>query len=171
MKKKSQASLEFLTILGISLTLIAILSAIFIGYSNSAKQGLDKEQIENIGEELISNIERIYFQGNGNRVTQRSNFPSNILNFTIFHRNVTLSGVPTMIDYINITYNDDGFLNDLIFYPLETFIRIQCDKCYTTPPNALGEYVSYFNTSDFSQGPKQIRVESRNQRVYISFTN
>ena len=61
MKKKSQSSLEFLMILGIALTIIIILAGVFVNYSNSAKKSLDKQQLSNIGDDLISNIEKVYF--------------------------------------------------------------------------------------------------------------
>jgi len=56
MKKKSQASLEFLSIFGIGFSIIVILGGLFVVYSGEAKEGLDKVQLENIGRSLMSNI-------------------------------------------------------------------------------------------------------------------
>lgn len=169
MKKKAQSSLEFLMILGIALTIILILAGIFVNYSNTAKKGLDKQQITSLGEELISNIEKVYFLGNGNRVTQRSNFPQGIFNFTIEHLNISNGTQYNQFEVINISFFDDGNINELIFYPSEPFIRLSCDVCSQTS-NVNGNFTSYFSESAFSQGPKQLRIEARNDLVYISFT-
>ena len=61
MQKKAQSSLEFLIIFGIGFIMIIALSGVFFSYSSEAKLSLDKTQLEKIGGELISNIEKIYF--------------------------------------------------------------------------------------------------------------
>lgn len=167
--KKAQSSVEFLIILGIALTIIMILSGVFFSYFNSAKQNLDKQQLTNIGNDLISNIERIYFMGSGNRITQQSNFPDGIVNFTIEHFNISNGTNYNQFEVINITFYDSIAESSLLFYPIETYVKIDCDRCQNTTP-LNGNYTSYFNQSMFSQGPKEIRLETRGDTVYLSFT-
>ncbi len=169
MQKKAQSSLEFLMILGVALTIILILAGIFVSYSNGAKKNLDQQQLRNIGDEIISNSERVYFLGTGNRVTQKSNFPDGIVNFTIVHMNISNGTGYNQFDLINITFHDSGNVENLIFYPNELYIRLNSTKCYHTPV-VNGSWSSYFNVSTFSQGPKQIRIESLGEWVSLSFT-
>ena len=163
MEKKSQSSFEFMVIFGIGFSLIIILGGVFFSYSNSAQKGLDKKQIDNIADELMSNIERIYFLGKGNRITMKTTFPDGIENFTIVHKNI--SGVE--FDYLNIsTYNEKLLLSNI--YETNEYVRFNCTACYHSPL-INGEGISSFNQSDFSVGQKNIRIESFGDYVSVDF--
>lgn len=157
--KKSQSSVEFLITFGIGFSLIIILSGIFLTYSEGAKENLDKQQIQKIGQEIIFNVEKIYFLGEGNRVTLNTRFPDNIENFTIYHSDA--SGEE--FDYLNITYLNNGQFYDEIFTTNELYTRFNCTSCYHT-----GD-ISYYNLSDFSGGNKEIRITSKGEYVSIDF--
>jgi len=163
--KKSQNSLEFLMIFVIGFIIIILFGAIFFNYSLESKSYLDKNQIDRIGNEIVTNIEKIYFLGNNNMITLNSNFPDGIENFTIVHINFT----DRYVDYINISYYDEKNINHEIFQMSENYIRLNCTLCNHTT-NINGNYTSYFNSSDFSEGAKRIRILSKGNFIEISFT-
>lgn len=163
--KKAQSSLDFTLTFGIGFILILILSGIFIYYSGSAKQDLDKKQIEKVGNEIIFNAEKVFFLGDGNRLTLKVTLPIGIANFTIHHINNS-NGTDTIeFDYLNISSYLDGNRVDNIFSPNQLYIRMNCTRCYNT------ENYSHYNSSDFGGGPKRIRIESKGDWVSIDFIN
>jgi len=162
--KFAQSSLEFLIIFGMGLTLIIVMAGIFSGYFNSEKSNLDSKFIEKIGGEIIEKVEKIYYLGEGNRVTIEAKFPDNIKNISIMHEN--RSGLS--FDVLNITYFGYKSDNSLLFMPNEPHIRFNCTKCFYN--KSLIPNISFFNdTSDFSGGNKRIVVESFGEWVGIYF--
>jgi hypothetical protein len=165
--KKAQSSLEFLMIFGIGFSIIMVLSGIFFGYFNAEKETLDSKHLQNIGEELIGNIDKIYFLGNGNRITLNTKFPEGIENITIYHiidKNV--SGTNISFDYLNISYIGGGKIISQIFTTSEPYIRFNCTRCY----HNLTTNISHYNdTSDFTGGFKRIRIESKGNWVSMDF--
>ncbi len=173
--KKSQSSLEFLTIFGIALVLILVLSGIFFSYSSGASESLGEDQIRKIGNTIMNNVAKIYFLGSGNKITVKASFPDGIGNISIIHMNISnSSGDYNQFDILNISYGNNGggnslTLNSNIFYTNELYIRFDCNRCTNTTP-INGNWISYYNdTSDFSQGAKRISIKSSNNTVYIDF--
>lgn len=167
---KAQSSLEFLIIFGIGFTIIVVLGGIFFTYSTDARDELDQKQLRKTGDEIISNVEKIYFLGNNNMITLTSKFPDGIENFTIIHKN-TSDGVTTKeFDYLNISYISGGEVVSNIFAANENYIRFNCSLCYHSP-NINGNYTSHYNSSDFSGGVKKIKIISKNEYVQIDFVN
>lgn len=161
---KSQSSTELLITLAIGFTIILIIGGIFFNYSVSAKNTLDKKQIEKIGNELITNIEKIYFLGNGNRLTYETEFPELIYNFTIVHLNNTNSTDDIVLDYFNIAYQDENTISSSIFFTNEFFIRFNCtNSCYKSGN------ISYYNETSIGGGNKRIRIESKGKYVNVDF--
>ncbi|MCA9496194.1 MAG: hypothetical protein KC589_04585 [Nanoarchaeota archaeon] len=171
MKVKSQSSMEFLVIFGISFTLILLLGSLFFSYSSGAKSELDQRQIEKFAGEMITNIEKVYFLGQGNRVTMKTRFPNGIENFSIIHinsSNPSNPGSSILFDQLSVTYYfEDQIVNNL-FETRDFYIRFNCTAC-SNSANVGGNWTSYFNSSDFSGGAKQIRIESMGDWVNIYF--
>lgn len=165
---KSQSSFEFISIFGIGLILILLLGGIFFTISDRAKDSLDQQQIDNIGNEIISNIEKIYFRGSGNKITLNAKFPEKIENFTI-HQG---SGTQGSYSYLNISYVSDGNVFSSLYFPSEIFVRFNCTQCYTNPnpiPAANPFNTTYFNDSDHSAGTKTITIISYGNWVSLDF--
>ena len=173
MKTKSQSSMEFLVILGISFVLVLLLGSLFFSYSKGAKSDLDQKQIEKFAGEIITNIEKVYFLGQGNRVTMKTKFPDGIENFTIVHYNISDPSNPgtfVQFDTLNFTYYAENQIIANIFETRDFYIRFNCTSCMNTSPiNGNGNWTSYYNSSDFSGGPKHIRIESMGDWVNINF--
>lgn len=167
---KAQSSLEFLMIFGIGFTIIIILGGIFFSFSGEAKSSLDQKQLQKTGDEIISNIEKIYFLGNNNMITLTSTFPDGIDNFTIEHVNNSNGGTYVVFDYLNISYIGDKGTVSNTFTTKETYTRFNCTKCYHTT-NIGGNYTSYFNSSDYTGGVKKMKIQSRGDFVSIDFVN
>ena len=136
-----------------------------MSYTNDAKKEFDKRSMELIAQEILGTTNEIYFLGNGNRVTLNFIFPQKIENLTLHH--VNLSGEE--YDFFNISYYGNDFNYDsIIVLPEEMYIRINCTYCHHSP-NVDGNWVSWYNRSDFNEGPKKVRLESKGDWVSIDF--
>ncbi len=170
MKKNAQSSLEFLIILGIGLFIIVLFGVLFFSYTNSAKSALDRQQLDIVANRLISEIEKIYFLGDGNRVTLNLAFPNGIENFSIIHMNISNGTDFIQLDYLNFTYFvEGGGKNSDLYFTKEHYIRFNCSNSCTQTANINGNWTSNFNGSYFSSGVKQIRLQSRGEYVEINF--
>jgi len=169
--KKSQQSFEFLTIFGIGLVLVTILTGIFYTYYSETRNSLDFEHITTIGDELLLNSEEVYYMGQGNRITYQTNFPSMIENITINRvRNETIednNGEDEIsYDYLNITYETNGDLVSSIHTPNNFDLRLNCSGQYCNHE----DNVSYFDQVILGEGHKNIRIESSDRNmVELSF--
>lgn len=171
---KAQSSLEFISIFAIGFLITLAMAAIFVTYSFESKEMLDRTQTNKIFVEIIENSQQIYFLGQGNRITLNVKLPQGIENLTIEHRNISDRNNPgqyIQYDFINVSFTDDS--NRLISIPYETnqiYIRLNCSiRCLHTANNN-GNWTSYFNeTSDFSGGARQIRIESKGDYIDIGF--
>ncbi|MFW6286016.1 MAG: hypothetical protein ACOC16_02740 [Nanoarchaeota archaeon] len=163
--QKSQTSLEFLLIFGISFLIILIMGGIFFSYFNTEKKTLDNQHLQKIGNEMINYVEKVYFLTQGNRLSINTRFPDGIKNITIHHfNNKSVNGNNISFDYLNITFYHSNQLVHNIFSPKEPYIRFNCTDCFHNPITN----VSYFNdTSDFAQGQKTIRFQSQGSWVSV----
>lgn len=163
---KGQSSLEFLTIFGISFLIIVVMGGLFYSYSMGAKDTLDKQHLEKSALELIQNIEKIYFQGSGNRITMSFSMPEGINNMYIQHweDHPMPGGENASFDMLVFNYTIGGMevLHD--FMPNELYIRFNCTMNCTSIGNR-----TYFNESHYSPGSKRIRIESRGDFVNLQF--
>lgn len=161
---KGQSSLEFLVILGIGFTLVLVMGSIFFTYSNDAKVSLDSKQLKNIGDDIINNVEKVYFLGIGNKITIKTSFPNGIENITIHNIKVGSQDV----SYYNISYIGDKQVLSEIFEPVESYVKLNCSSgpegCIRHNAN-----VSYYPNDMFTGGYKKIRIESRGDYVNIDF--
>lgn len=167
MIKKAQASLEYMVIFGIVFVMISVVGGLFFSYTNSAKESLDKKQINKIGQEIISNVQKIYFFGDGNRVTITPTFPQGIENLSIHHINE--SGDDYY--YLNFSIINQGLYEDLIFQTTEDGIPFGCLDCTVDVPVGVGHNVSYFNQTYLGQAVHRIKIEAINDTVYVDFVN
>ena len=78
MSKKSQASMEYLAIMGIVLLLFIPLTVIYFSYSAQAQDQIIDEQINNIGNKIISSSEEVFYYGNPAKTTININMPKKI---------------------------------------------------------------------------------------------
>lgn len=164
--KKAQSSLEFLIILGIAFVFILMLGGVFFSFSNSSQKSLNSEQIEKVGNELMTNIEKIYFRGVGNKIQYKANLPEDILNMTIHYKKTPT----TNFTYLNITRYDKSQISSQIFFPRENYIQFICANCSNTSPiDYSTNFTLYFEEEDFSPGRKTLAITSLQERVELKF--
>lgn len=165
--KKGQSSLEFITIFGIAFAILISIGALFLGYFNSSKESLDADYLQKTGLEIMSNVEKIYFLGHGNRLSIDLKFPRGVRNISIHHYNNVLlpSGEIGNFDYLNITQVEEGMSLDHVFHPYEMYIRFNCSGC--SHDNVKN--ISWFNSTVASEGFRKMRFESKGDWVEISF--
>ena len=165
MKTKSQVSLEFMIIFGISFFIVMSLVGIFFTYSGEASREIDRKYIDRTANKIINEIENVYYLGYGNRVTLKFNFPENIFNVTIGHFNNIVNGETIKFDTLNFEVLGDNENLNLTYMTNLPSIRFNCSiSC------SHSSSVSYFNdTSLFAQGPKEVRIESFGSYVSVDF--
>lgn len=163
MIKKAQASLEYMSIFALAAVLIVTVGGLFFAYTHSAKESLDRKQINKIGTELLTNIEKVYFFGDGNRVTMDINFPKGIESLQIY--NINESGDNYF--YFNISTISGGVVQNMIFETKEDYIKLNCKECVKTYPGT--NTIFTYNQSYLFQGFKQLRIEAINDSVYTDF--
>ena len=167
--KKSQISVEYLIIFGISLTVILILVGVFFNYSDEVSKKLDEDFLETFSSNLIQNVEKIHFLGIGNKMTLKVSFPSNVINITFEETITTQNGENFITNYINITYLSTKGQNSLIRQTNSNFIKVGCsNECITI--NKANKNISYYdNIEVLNGGPKQIKIENKGDFVSVDF--
>ena len=157
---KSQSSFEMLIIFGFSFLLIILIGGYYIQFSATATSQIDVSQKNKIFTDIMDKSTRIFYQGNGNRVTVNAQLPDSITSMTIETRN---NGTVDF-DYLNITYDDNKQTRSSLYFPNELFVRLNCStSCFDNGTNWV------FHEEFNSQGPKQVRIESRGDYVLIDF--
>lgn len=157
---KSQSSFEMLIIFGFSFLLIILIGGYYLQFSATATSEIDVSQRDRIFSDIMDKATRIFYQGNGNRVTVNAQFPNGISSMSI----ETGNNGTVNFDYLNITYDDNRQSRSSLYFPNELFVRFNCStSCFDNGTNWV------FNEEFNSQGPKQIRIESRGDYVLIDF--
>lgn len=162
MGKKSQISLEFISIFAIGFAITLIIGSLFFTFSSTQKDKLDIQQVNEIGSDIIFNSEEIYFRGSGNKIQQKAQFPEGIESFKI-QQVSTGSNNFSEIEFEVIV---DGSIEKIFFSPSQDYITLNCSNTCTY--NSSGNF-SYFNRSDFSAGPKTLSIRSIGDQVLIDF--
>lgn len=161
MKKTAQASFELLLVLGFSFTLTILAGGYYIMYSQEATDNLNQEQLDKVFNEVINEASRVYFAGNGNRVTIQATIPNGINEIAI--ENSSTGGDD--FNFINITYKgEDGRISSALYFPEELFVYLNCSSsCSYVGDRGI------FDQQHTNSGPKRIRVESNGDIVTIDF--
>ncbi len=162
MGKKSQISLEFISIFGIAILITLILGGVFFTISSSEKNKLDISQINEIGLDIISLSEQVYFRGSGNKVQYRANFPQGLDGLEINQ----IVGTQNYSE-LNFIYISSEFgLTNISFYTSENYIKLNCSySCNYNSTTKRG----WFNSSDYNSGNKIISIKSLGDQVLIDF--
>lgn len=168
-KKKAQSSFEMLIIFGFSFLLIILIGGYYLKFSATATSEIDVSQRDKIFTDVMDKATRVFYQGSGNRLTLNAHLPDGIINISIIN---ATNGTGFEFDYLNVTYIDNKQIRSSIYFPNELFVRFNCtqnpgssvDSCYLDP-NDNWVYKEEF----ISQGPKQIRVESKGDYVLVDF--
>jgi len=91
MNKRGQIGIEYLIVIGfVTFTVLAIFS-IAIYYSNSIKDKIVSDQIENFASNLINSAESVFFAGEPSEITVDLFLPKGINDITIQDKNVIIT--------------------------------------------------------------------------------
>lgn len=85
--KKSQSSVEYLILMSFLIGLISITS--YLVYQNTAieKRNIIAKRFQEIGNDIISTAEIVYYQGHPTKTTLKETFPSELRNISIKKEN------------------------------------------------------------------------------------
>ena len=162
MDKKSQISLEFISIFAIGLGITLLVGSLFFSLSSSEKKSLDIKQINEIGNDLVTNAEEIYFRGSGNKIQYKAQFPNGIETFEIKQINTSSNN----FSELHFGFNVANTFETVIFSSTQDYITLNCSTtCTYNSTTRTGT----FDSSDFSLGPKTLSIRSIGDQVLIDF--
>ncbi len=160
MGRKTQSSFEYLIIFGIAFSILILVFSLFYRSLEGGKSSVSMEQVKKIGNTIISSVEKVYYLGEGSRITIKVSFPDNINDMYIYHKNN--SG--TIMDILVINSSTDSGNVIEYFYPNTEEIRFNFSSgiSFTT-----GNYTYLNEKSFFSGGIKNVRFTSMGDYVSI----
>ncbi len=157
--KNSQVSFEYLIIFGISFLIILISFYYFSTEMIISNGEISKEQVSKIGNTLISNIEKVYFNGEGSRLTYKLKFPNNINDMYVQNVN----GISVL--FFNISIGDTNTLS--YFYSNYDNLKFNLSPNNEIIFNSTTNITRFNKSYYYSSGIKNIKLISRGDYVEI----
>jgi len=151
---KAQVSVEYLVIIGLSFAVLIPTSYFFYQYSQKSSEGVVRQQITQIGNEVLKNAETIYGLSDGTLTTVTLKYPSNIRDMYILSNNELI-----------IRYEISSGINDAVFYskvPLSGPVDLTGTACAAPCGN------SRLNATAPNQGEHSIKMESKTSYVLVT---
>jgi len=140
MKTKSQASVEYLMVVGLAFVIIMPMVYMFYSYTTAVQEDVSMAKIHKIGIDIVHTAEQVYYLGEPSRSTININMPENVYNITV------MDSVPSGQGLVVFYYGDAG-LNRPIVIPSKI-------------PLKLG-------TLSSNPGRKVLVIEARADRVLV----
>jgi len=140
--RKSQVSMEHLMMVAVALLTILPMVYLFYSYSQSSAQGINLARLNKFSRSLINNAESVYYLGEASRITIEESMPDYVKNMTI--------------------KSDDA----LGIYELTFILGDDSEVAFSSNVNITGD----FDETDFSEGLKNIMIESMGKYVLINIS-
>ncbi len=81
--KRGQAAFEYMLTAAVVGIMILPAAYLFLKYSQSSADQIDKAQLDKLGRDIVATAERVYFQGPPSRTELEARLPKNVLNVSI----------------------------------------------------------------------------------------
>ncbi len=147
-KRKSQAAVEYLTIVGVAFAIIFPAAILFYNYSQTSNIEVMESQINLVGNKILDRAEAMYSLGEGSWVQLEANIPEIV-------KNVYFIPKEEMV----IAYKTQQGIEETVFFT---------DLNITTPYNFTDSGVTLYNISDdFHTGLIKVRIESKGDYLLI----
>jgi hypothetical protein len=146
--KKSQTSIEYLVIIGF--VTFAIMSVLLVAYlySGSAKNKINENQIEILGNKIINSAEAVFYAGEPSQSTIIINVPKNILEIKVE------DDTELIIEASSFSGSQvRGFTSD---------VNLDFDE------SILPQGDDYSRLTN--EGTKKLKLTAQSEKVYISMT-
>ena len=164
---KGQASFEYILTASIIGIMILPAAYLFYRYSQSSGDQIDKAQLDRLGRDIISNAEKVYYQGAPSRIELEARLPKNVVNMTVMGnwntgtQELVISalgtdGIITDFPYpskVNINGSFNGSLREISVGAGIKKIEIEA---YNTPPDASGATTSFVNINFGGRCPRSV---------------
>jgi|SRR3989339_1455246 len=135
---RAQASMEYIMIVAVITIIVIPTIWVFYSYSQSSTQQLSYGQVERIGNDIVNNAEKIYYQGPPSKITLEETMPGKVENITIISDWGANPHVNEIVFYINM----NGKLSESVF---------------SSKVNINGT----FTQASFSEGVKKVVLEAK----------
>jgi uncharacterized protein (UPF0333 family) len=111
--RKSQISIEYLSILGFVLVILIFIITLSYIYSRQIEDQIIVNQVDKIAKEIIDSAESVYYYGEPTKTTIRAYLPENIEQITITTNDISFM-VRTGNGVTDISYHSDVNLTGAI---------------------------------------------------------
>ena len=129
-------------IVAVALLTILPMVYLFYSYSQNSAEGINLARLNKFSRSLINNAESVYYLGEANRITIEESMPDYVKNMTI-------------------KSDETEHIYELIF-----ILGDDSEVAFSSNVNITGN----FNEADFSEGVKNIIIESMGNYVLINIT-
>ena len=129
-------------IVAVALLTILPMVYLFYSYSQNSAEGINLARLNKFSRSLINNAESVYYLGEANRITIEESMPDYVKNMTI-------------------KSDETEHIYELIF-----ILGDDSEVAFSSNVNITGN----FNEADFSEGVKNIIMESMGNYVLINIT-
>ena len=153
-KRRAQISTEYLIILAISMAVLIPAGYFFYVYSQSSNDEVVRQQVNQVGQEILENAESIYVLSDGALITIELRYPKNILGVYVLNYN----------DLV-ILYELGSGTNEAVFFskiPISGPFALDYNPCTTPCENS-----TFYNLS-VAPGKHSLKIESKTSYVKIT---
>ena len=109
-KKKGQASMEFMIIIGFMLTILIPLSILYYQHVSNMNTDVKAEQLQKVANEIVDKAEEVYYLGSPSKITIKAYIPNDVKDIKIGSNEInfklkTSSGISDIfaVSKVNIT--------------------------------------------------------------------
>ncbi|MBN1377312.1 hypothetical protein JW949_03190 [Candidatus Woesearchaeota archaeon] len=148
LRRKSQAAVEYLTIVGVAFAIIFPAAILFYNYSQTSNIEVMESQINVVGNKILDRAEAMYSLGEGSWVQLEANIPDIVNNIYFIPK-----------EEMVVAYKTQQGVEETVFFT---------DLNITTPYNFTDSGVVLYNISDdFHTGLIKVKIESRGDYLVI----
>src|SRR3989344_5190731 len=101
---KSQASMEFLIVIGIAFLVIVPATYFFLNFSRESAEEISFYQLEAIGRSMIDTSESLFYTGEGSKTILSVNMPNGIEGATIIDKREMVFNISTAAGYSDFVF-------------------------------------------------------------------
>jgi uncharacterized protein (UPF0333 family) len=160
-KKRGQAAVEFLMVVGVAFTMLVPALYLFTQYSSTSNQIVIASQVERIGKEIISSAESVYYYGKNSKSTIKLSFPEKINSIYLNPKKNKTCAEDTITD------DTDSCVSELVFNV--SIFGGESHFVFYTPINITLNITSEYSMQDAVQaGLKSLAIESYGDYINIT---
>jgi flagellar basal body-associated protein FliL len=101
---RSQASMEYLIVVGVALLFMVPATYFFFSFSKNSGQEISASQLDAIGREMISTAESLYYSGEGSKATLKLTIPEEVITALIVDQRELVFNTSSTFGYSELVF-------------------------------------------------------------------